>query len=122
MTVLLHLALFPLLVRNLRHHLHVFFGLFLVLIFLLLVVSCNLLLDELFALLNQTDFKPFLEHLIRLFLFYLFLEPFFLLFPELLFPLKSILHELLLFPLVHTSCTLLVLFVLLCLLFNKFLV
>jgi len=76
------------------------------------MVKLNFLLDQLLALLDETNLEPFLEHLIGLLLLDLLLESFLLLLSELLLPLQSFLNKFLFFPLVHAGSTLLILLVL----------
>jgi hypothetical protein len=80
------------------------------------------LLDQLLALSDETDFEPLFENLVGLLLLNLLLEPFFLFFSELLFPLQCFLHEFLFLPLVHATGALLIFLVLLGLLLHQLLI
>jgi hypothetical protein len=80
------------------------------------------LLDQLLALFDETNFEPLFENLVGLLLLNLLLEPFFLFFSELLFPLQCFLHELLFLPLVHATGALLIFLVLLGLLLHQLLI
>jgi hypothetical protein len=121
-SVLFGLPLFPLLVSDLRHHFHVFFSLLLILVFLYFLVMLYFLLDQLLALFDETNFEPLFENLVGLLLLNLLLEPFFLFFSELLFPLQCFLHEFLFLPLVHATGALLIFLVLLGLLLHQLLI
>ena len=108
---LLCLPLLPFLVSNTCHDLHRFLLLLLLLFHLPLVVIFNFLLVRLSLLLDKTLLQPVFEGLVALLRFDFLMESLsFLLTQHLLF-FEGFAHELLLLPLVHAMCSLLVLFV-----------
>lgn len=118
----LALSLFPLLVRYLSHHFHVIFRLLAVLLIQLLFVLVHLLVNDFFSLFDQGHLQPLLKSIVSLLLLSHLNEALLLPLPHLLLLFQSLLHELPLLPLVHSSSSLLVPLVLLSLLLAKFLV